>query len=334
MNFQTTATENETYDQSRLYKLPNVFIEKNFASMASQDAITEDEISGTAQPALSSASSSKPRDACIFPIHIARSFMISHPFICHANKSKPVSEMMSSKRKATNSPSSKPKRTTNNSFPFDGRDGLGQYIESPKNYPPSVVVFHNDSFVAINDLYPKSSVHCLLLPRSAKHNRLHPFDAFADADFLAEVRREAARLKSLVAKELQRKYGAFSKQDESREAVLNGEVDAEELPVGRDWEKEVKVGIHAHPSMNHLHIHVLSVDRHSTSLKHKKHYNSFATPFFVDLEDFPLAEDDARRTERYLHGDMKCWRCGRNFENRFARLKEHLEVEFEEWKRE
>jgi aprataxin len=31
---------------------------------------------------------------------------------------------------------------------------------------------------------------------------------------------------------------------------------------------------------------------------------------------------------------MKCWRCGMNFGNRFARLKEHLEAEFEEWKRE
>ena len=199
------------------------------------------------------------------------------------------------------------------------------------------MVYYNDSFVAINDLYPKSSVHCLILPRSEKHTHLHPFEAFEDAEFLAAARVEAKRLKSMVAKELQRKYGTSSKQDEPREAILNGEVDADELPEGRDWEMEVRVGIHARPSMSHLHIHVISLDRHSECLKHKKHYNSFATPFFVDLEDFPLAEDDVRRhpeKEGYLQGDMKCWRCGRNYGNRFARLKEHLEMEFEEWRKE
>ena len=244
--------------------------------------------------------------------------------------------MMSAKRKASESPPSISKRSSSKPF-FASRDGLGQYILSPQKYPASTVIYYNDSVVAINDLYPKSSVHCLILPRSQKHTHLHPIEAFEDAEFLASVRVEAQKLKVLVAKELQRKYGRFSKQDEAREAVLNGEVDADELPVGRDWEKEVKVGIHAHPSMNHLHVHVISMDRYSECLKHKKHYNSFATPFFIDLDDFPLAEDDVRRhpgKQRYLQGDMKCWRCGRNFGDRFARLKEHLEMEFEEWKKE
>jgi aprataxin len=240
---------------------------------------------------------------------------------------------MSTKRKAPESPPSRSKRNTHGSS-FDRKDGLDQYILNPKKYPPSTVIYYNDSFVAINDLYPKSSVHCLLLPRSEKYTRIHPFDAFADAEFLAAVRAEAAKLKTLVANELQRKYGPVSKQDEAREAVLSGEVYADEVPAGRDWEKEVKVGVHAHPSMNHLHIHVISVDRHSMCLKHRKHYNSFATPFFVDLEDFPLPEDDVRRKTEYLHDDMKCWRCGKNFENRFQRLKEHLDIEFEEWKKE
>ena len=104
-----------------------------------------------------------------------------------------------------------------------------------------------------------------------------------------------------------------------------------------DWEKEVKVGVHAHPSMNHLHIHILSVDRYSEFLKYRKHYNSFATDFFVPVDDFPLAADDPRRhpgKEGYLNENMKCWRCGKNFGNKFARLKEHLTEEFDEWKKE
>jgi aprataxin len=247
---------------------------------------------------------------------------------------------MSSKRKASpsSSPSSSKKPHASNPL-FDRRSGLGAYIVAPDKYEASRVIFYNDNVVAINDLYPKSSVHCLLLPRAEKYQLMHPFDAFEDADFLATVRVEAAKLKSLVGKELRRKYGKFSKQEEAREAVLNGDIelaDGEALPSGRDWEAEVKVGIHAHPSMNHLHVHVMSTDRYSESLKHRKHYNSFATPFFVELDAFPLEEDDRRRhpgREGYLNSDMKCWRCGQNFGNKFARLKEHLALEFEAWKK-
>jgi aprataxin len=94
-----------------------------------------------------------------------------------------------------------------------------------------------------------------------KHTDLHPFEVFEDAEFLATLLVEAQKLKVLVVKELQRKFGPVSKQDEAREAVLNGSLDADVLPIGRDWENEVKVGVHADPSMNHLHIQVISVDR-------------------------------------------------------------------------
>lgn len=97
------------------------------------------------------------------------------------------------------------------------------------------------------------------------------------------------------------------------------------------------VGVHAVPSMANLHIHVISVDRHSEKLKHRKHYNSFSTPFFVPLEDFPLSAGDERRwpgREGYLKRDFSCWRCGVNFGTGFKKLKDHLEEEFEEWKRE
>jgi len=222
---------------------------------------------------------------------------------------------------------------------FAGRDGLGAYIHDPKAFPPSRVIYYNDDFVAINDLFPKASVHTLLLPRGPE-SRLHPFDAFDNPDFLARVQEEAKKLRSLVAKELRRRYCKFSVQEQARERALNGEdelPDGVDLPAGRDWEKEVVAGIHAHPSMSHLHVHVMSVDHFSEYLKHRKHYNSFSTPFFVSLNDFPLPKDDARRhpgREKYLDWDFKCWRCGKNYTNKFARLKEHLAEEFENWKAE
>lgn len=222
---------------------------------------------------------------------------------------------------------------------FQGRDGLGAYSYDPAAFPPSRVITYNDSYVVVNDLYPKSSVHALLLPRSPK-NLLHPFEAFEDADLLAATITEANKLRALVAGELRRRYGKFSKQEQARERALNGEVEIPEggeLPPGRDWEKEVMVGIHAHPSMNHVHVHVLSVDRHSEYLRSRSHYNSFSTPFLVPLDAFPLSKDDPRRhpgREGYLNRDLKCWRCEKEFGRSFVNLREHLALEFEEWKRE
>ena len=111
-----------------------------------------------------------------------------------------------------------------------------------------------------------------------------------------------------------------------------------DLPPGRDWSKSIISGVHLSPSMNHLHIHILSTDRFSPCMKHRKHYNSFNTPFLIPVEDFPLGEGDERLKKgvgrTYLESELRCWRCGKGFGNRFARLKEHLEEEFDKWKRE
>ncbi|KAL1956430.1 hypothetical protein VTO42DRAFT_7316 [Malbranchea cinnamomea] len=216
------------------------------------------------------------------------------------------------------------------------RDGLGVYIERPESFPPSTVIYYNDDFVAIHDLYPKSTVHFLLLPRDPQKFFLHPFEALENTQFLAKVREETVKLRKIAASELRRSFGRFSMAEQVRQEAMEADPPPDELPQGRNWEDEVRVGIHARPSMNHLHIHVISVDRHSPCLKHRKHYNSFATSFFVPIEDFPLAPDDIRRhpeREGYLQRDLICWRCGKNFGNKFTMLKEHLEEEFEEWKR-
>lgn len=250
-------------------------------------------------------------------------------------------------------PKSKPKpRSKAPSSPantFSGRDGLGAYIANPAAFPASRVIFHTPTAVAIHDMFPKATVHCLLLPRvPPQHIRQHPFDAFNDAAFLAQVRAEAARLTELAAKELQRLLGRHSAAEARRNAVLDGIAEPEfdgdgdgdgggipVLPEGRDWAREICVGVHSVPSMNHLHVHVLSRDMHSERMKHRKHYNSFTTDFFVPLEDFPLGEDDKRRRQgKWPERPMVCWRCGRDFGNKFTQLKEHLEGEFQEWKQE
>ncbi|PTB62863.1 HIT-like protein [Trichoderma citrinoviride] len=237
----------------------------------------------------------------------------------------------------------KPRSSSRPPHAFKNRMALGAYIDAPESFPPSVVIYHNADFVVIHDRFPKATVHILLLPRSPQHRLLHPFEALQDVEFLGKVRAETERLKVLAAGELQRRLGRFSRADARREAVLNGEeeeADLPQLPRGRNWLAEIRCGVHAVPSMGHMHVHVFSRDMHSPCMKHRKHYNSFNTPFLVDIADFPLAREDVgrgrgdAREQGFMKRDLVCWRCGRNFGNRFKELKGHLEDEFEQWKRE
>ncbi|KAL4958053.1 HIT-like domain-containing protein [Aspergillus filifer] len=219
---------------------------------------------------------------------------------------------------------------------YNPRDGLGAYIGKPETYPPNVVVYHNADFVVIHDLFPKATLHLLLLPRDTSKTLLHPVQAFDDAEFLSKVKEEVKKVRALAAGELRRIHGKYSALDKERQNALDAEPPPDILPKGRNWESELMCGIHAHPSMNHLHVHVISKDRYSDRLKHRKHYNSFSTPFFIDIDDFPLAEGDPRRDpdrQGYLKRDFICWRCGRNHGNQFNALKRHLEEEFDQWKR-
>ncbi|KAL8635318.1 MAG: hypothetical protein Q9228_007179 [Teloschistes exilis] len=225
---------------------------------------------------------------------------------------------------------------------FTGRAGLGAYIHAPESFPASRIISYDENFVVANDLFPKSSVHLLLLPRHPEKQLLHPYEALQDIEFLSTIQEEVRKLKLLVAKELQRRFSKFSSKDQEREEAIENaleagkELDEATLPPGRDWSAEVVAGIHSHPSMSHLHIHILSVDHYNQCMRHRKHYNSFATPFLVGVDEFPMKKEDMKRRfkERFLQQDLVCWRCGRNFGNKFKGLKEHLEEEFEEWKKE
>jgi aprataxin len=244
-----------------------------------------------------------------------------------------VTELMTHARKPKNPNKPTPDATDHASARtiFAGRDGLAAYTKDPESFPPSRAVYYNDKFVVINDLFPKASVHLLLLPRDPKKNMLNPQEAFDDVEFLEECREELKKVKKIVASELRRKFGKYSTSDKARLDAMEADDPPEELPPGRDWEKEIISGIHANPSMSHLHIHVLSRDMVSECVKKRNHYLSFTTDFLVPLDQFPLAKDDHRRHYTHFPDDMLCWRCGKNFGNKMARLKEHLEVEKAEW---
>ncbi|KAK3294254.1 HIT-like domain-containing protein [Chaetomium fimeti] len=229
------------------------------------------------------------------------------------------------------------------------RGALIEYIEHPERFPDKVLRVTANT-VLIKDAFPKATIHLLLLPRSPAHYLLHPHTAFADPAFLAMMREEAAVGARLAAAELARRLGSFSASNRARDEAMgkgkgggaasdrDGSESELPLPAGRDYAAEIRVGTHAHPSMAHLHVHIISRDMRSERARHRKHYNSFTTPFFVPLADYPLGEDDVRRETGFQNANLKrelvCWRCGKEFGNRFAELKRHLEEEFEAWKKE
>ena len=229
-------------------------------------------------------------------------------------------------------------RTTQPTNPRDVRNGLLPYILKPESFPSSLIIRHTEHTVLIRDRYPKSLLHLLLLPRDATKYNLHPHTAFADPVFLALMRSEISECVDLAASELSRLLSSTSLKSQARLKAMDSSFPAAELPPGRDFAAELRVGIHAHPSMNHLHIHIISPDMSQETMRHRKHYNSFNTDFFIPLQDFPLVEDDVRRRVEYqnanLSRDFKCWRCGRMFGNKFKELKEHLATEFVAWKEE
>ncbi|KAF2703487.1 HIT-like protein [Pleomassaria siparia CBS 279.74] len=229
---------------------------------------------------------------------------------------------------------------------FDPRDGLIRYIEHPERITDGSVVEYDDKFVVIKDKFPKASVHLLLLPRDPALYTQHSLIALStDPTFLSNVRTRIAHLKTLVASELRRQYGANSASDAPYQTALEDLMSRPNppppsartalLPPGRDWEAEIIAGVHTHPSMNHLHIHILSREMHSPWVKHKKHYLSFHTSFMVHMDEFPLEEGSKRfKPGDWPSWDMECWRCGANYKNKFKKLCEHLSEEFEQWKKE
>ncbi len=191
-------------------------------------------------------------------------------------------------------------------------------------------------------------MHLLLIPRKPEYFSQHPLHLFStNQDLLTEVRTRVARLKRLAASELRRQFGNFSASDATYQQALESMMSSPDgpppseddraalLPPGRDWLSDIVAGVHTHPSMNHAHIHIFSRDMASIYLKHKKHYLSFNTTFLVQLDEFPLEESSQRfHPGDWPKWDMICWRCGKNFQNKFSALKAHLADEFVVWKQE
>ncbi|KAI0256898.1 HIT-like domain-containing protein [Lactifluus subvellereus] len=191
--------------------------------------------------------------------------------------------------------------------------------------PPTVYFSHTQHTLTIFDAYPKALFHFLILPRLRVTSTAANDDATAP-DGSARARAQAASTLRALA---------------DAAARLRGEIEREmEARYGFVW--DIWVGFHAVPSMEHLHVHVISSDLTAPALKTKRHYNSFSprTGFFVPLVEvrswFADHSDQFAKTARLapeeyeprLKDALVCFRCGETVKNMPA-LKKHLQDEFD-----
>lgn len=111
------------------------------------------------------------------------------------------------------------------------------------------MVYNDYKMVIIKDKYPKSKYHFLAIPKEKILNVSHL------------NRSHIALIKDLKEKVLEH---------------IHNEV--------TDPSVNFLFGFHALPSMDQLHLHVISDDFDSKCLKTKQHWNSFNTEFFLSVD--------------------------------------------------
>ncbi|KAJ2943736.1 hypothetical protein O0L34_g16863 [Tuta absoluta] len=158
---------------------------------------------------------------------------------------------------------------------------------------PANIVKQSEHVVVIRDKYPKAKVHYLVLPLE-NINSLQQLNK-GHVGLLEEFGRLYEELK-----------------EEHKELKL-------------------KAGFHAVPSMQRLHMHIISTDMVSPCLKTKQHWNTFTTKFFIPYEDSlkELRENGSIKkmsTEEHkslMSTPLKCNQCSYVPKN-MPNLKEHL----------
>ncbi|KAF8683810.1 hypothetical protein HU200_044745 [Digitaria exilis] len=173
---------------------------------------------------------------------------------------------------------------------------LYELAMNPEKYKNTDSILEiSDEFVVLKDLYPKAKRHVLVVSRTD------------GLDSLANVKTEHLPL-------LRRMHSAG--------------VNWAQKFLGEDPSLVFRLGYHSVPSMRQLHLHIISQDFNSTSLKNKKHWNSFSTPFFLDSVDVieEIEQHGSATTssdEKVLAMELRCHRC-RSAHPNIPKLKSHI----------
>lgn len=197
---------------------------------------------------------------------------------------------------------------------------LSKYIKTPEKFKQGLtneehsVVFYDDNVVIIEDGFPKSQCHLLILPR----------DPILTLKLPNEILTEEVKEKIELSKHIEWCRNFIYDKFNEKFNIIDDELNDEDYFM----DNFIKCGVHSVPSMSNLHVHVISKDFKSDRMKHKKHYLSFNSNFLLNIDQLPKIVDK-RESESLLKGNMHCCYCDVNYKNKFAELKRHLDVEFD-----
>eukprot|EP00741_Cyanophora_paradoxa_P000104 tig00000057_g100.t1 len=173
---------------------------------------------------------------------------------------------------------------------------LVEIAQGSKRFLPLRYYFERDITVAY-DAYPKARRHLLVMPRFLLRR-------------FKDLRREHLPLLRRMLKVGRWIADGLRAADASLPPFL--------------------IGFHASPSLDQVHMHVISSDLESDCVKDKKHWNSFTTEFLVPpeelialLEQKGAVQYDKDRYEALLKKDLACNRCGKALRN-MPELKAHI----------
>ncbi|XP_055697528.1 aprataxin-like protein [Phlebotomus papatasi] len=160
---------------------------------------------------------------------------------------------------------------------------------------PQAILIKSELLTVIQDKYPKAKHHYLILPHQ-------------NIESIFQLKR--CHLSLLDEMELMAKNTV---------EIIGGKL------------SDFKIGYHAQPSMKRLHLHTISNDFISSSLKTKKHWNSFNTDLFIPARKLYDMLENQGKIERYpahvvntlLSQDLQCNKCSYIAEN-MPNLKQHL----------
>ncbi|PWN32057.1 uncharacterized protein FA14DRAFT_111471, partial [Meira miltonrushii] len=242
---------------------------------------------------------------------------------------------------------------------------------NPKSQLPKGVHLRSDSHtLAIYDGYPKAKFHFLVLPRipftldqvnnnlagtqssssspaskpalrlaggklalgssskgqTVPASHLHSLSTLLASPYAWEVLEKMRKQCESVVQLIKEEMRHFPLPDQLRTDASNDETCQVE------W--GVRVGFHAVPSMDTVHLHVISDDLVADRLKHKKHYQSFHPThgFWLDLDTIQELVRQGKKSlphskdhyESLLRAPLVSFRDNKTYPN-MPKMKDHLE---------
>jgi aprataxin len=197
---------------------------------------------------------------------------------------------------------------------FDWKRVLYSYYEKKADDPE--VFLESKELLVVYDGFPKAKCHllCLIKPSFLDARQAKFVAGHEDLDKLAWVHNFL--------------------RDTLVEKILS--------PMGRPM-PSLLLGYHIIPSLEPLHIHIISDDLDSKCIKHKKHWNSFVTDYFVEIDQVDQWIREAKTTgplnlagtfekwaeksedQDLLRSLLHCHKCG-TVQKSMPKLKCHVET--------